>query len=126
MSISTYTEADQLTLGELINLLKMANPQFYVRFGTSDVRLPTKLHSYRGIYEHLALGYDDKSDITVFSLVEILNQAVGKKFNGWKGGQYTMTYKTPIWMANANESDGKIITGLRFEDGGIILEVDDV
>ena len=57
-------------------------------------------------YPELAIGFDGaihdrdestaREDITVAALLEILRGAVGKTFEGWKGGDFLMSEKTPL------------------------------
>jgi hypothetical protein len=87
----------QMTLGEMIATLKRKNPADAVLFDFVHFRPSGHIHSYRGIYEHLALDYVAGGDMTVGQLVTTLQAAVGKTFMGYKGGQYPAITGTVIW-----------------------------
>src|SRR4051812_47710015 len=97
-----------LTLGELIAELENLPGKAVIEFDFGGA-VPTRVDSYRGYYDQLALGYDGTygaSLPTVADLLADLKSAVGKTFQGWKGGDYTMTEATYIFVANpGNTSD---------------------
>lgn len=83
-----------------------------------EVKLDGSLMSYRGYYDHLALGYclddwnNEECGITVKGLVKKLRHAIGQTFEGYKGGDFTMGPQTPVWLANYGRSQGGVITGV--------------
>ena len=113
----------QMTLGEFIRALQR-QPQDevvkydFVHFG------PTTLASYRGYYEQLALGYEECGRVhrrderyeypTVAALIAHCEDALGKTFHGWKGGEYVMHEGTPLWVANSGETGGTAIVNVEF------------
>lgn len=111
-----------LALGELIDKLKGEDPEEEVRFDFGGF-IPRNLGSYRGSYDQLALGYDDKwqEPMTVGELQVELRQAVGRTYEGYKGGDYEMTRTTPVWAASSGDSWGTGIVGVR-RDTWVILE----
>lgn len=91
-----------LTLGELIAELERLPEKAVIELDFGGA-VPTTLDSYRGYYDQLALGYTGEygaTTPTVGSLLAELKSAVGKTFQGWKGGDYVMTEKTNIFIAN--------------------------
>ena len=112
---SRVFESNQLTLGALIKKLEGFGNTYgeedkdklvYFDFGTAR---PTTLHSWRGSYSELALGYelagyDDSSskydENTMSKLLVELKSGVGKVFQGWKGGDFRMGNNTPMWVSN--------------------------
>ncbi len=80
----------QLTLGELIAALE-AMPDGAV-VSLKDA------HSYRGYYCDLAFEPSDGMRPAVDLLAEC-KSAMGKVFEGYKGGDYVMGETTPIWLA---------------------------
>lgn len=81
--------------------------------------------SYRGRYDEIALAYDDgvlrwwDSDLrqhrergvrrpTVADVYNEAMAAVGKVFQGWKGGDFRMGRGTPLWLAPAGSATGFI------------------
>ena len=83
-----------------------------------EIKLNGAIQSYRGYYDHLALGYcfddfiHDDCQVTVEMLVRLLNDAIGRTFTGYKGGDFTMGPRTPVWLANYGRSQGGVITGV--------------
>lgn len=113
MSNSYYN--DGLTLGQLIDELKelptAANIEF--DFGSANV---TTLDSYRGYYDSLALGYDGAYGSklkTVGELLEDCEQAIGKVYEGWKGGDYCMDRDTNVFVANRGCTSKTSIKSIR-------------
>lgn len=109
--------SEQLTLGELIDLLSRRSPAFEdnkpqtVRFDFGDF-VPSKLLSYRGYYEQLALGFREYDDVTVAELLLELQGAVGKTFEGYKGGRYRMGRGTAVWASNWGQATSCAIIGI--------------
>lgn len=112
---------DTLTLGELINKLEKQPKDQLIYFDFSWLH-PTTLHSYRGHYDHLALGFaiDQHPASTVTNLLKICEEAIGKTFTGWKGGNFLMGSITPVWAAN-NGHTGNYIVDVRNIYGSTIL-----
>lgn len=81
----------QVTLGKMIEFLKSSDPE------TLLPRLENP-HSYRGYYSDLAFepasGFRKASEL----LSDCLS-ALGKTFEGWKGGDFLMKEDTPVWIA---------------------------
>jgi hypothetical protein len=123
-----------VSLGSLIEALsKIENKEADVQFDFCYLR-PTKVGSYRGYYDHLALGWSDESVTdkdgkflrhwpSVQSLIDELKAAIGRTFEGWKGGDYRMTEETPVWVANRGESGGTGIIEIGVEGDHTVLLV---
>lgn len=113
----------QFTLGELIAALD-GLPRKTAEVFFDFVHLsPTTLRSYRGYHEDIALGYDaHKAAPTVEALLVELRSAIGKEFEGYKGGKYTMSETTPLWVANYGESGSTIIKGVKDDGPRVILK----
>jgi hypothetical protein len=104
-----------ISLGKLIKLLELEKQDNHVQFDFGGFE-PTSLASYRGYYEQLALGFqeatwDDKSP-TVKSVLQELKNAIGKTYEGYKGGDYKMSEDTHLWVANYGEANSTAIVGL--------------
>lgn len=106
--------SSQLTLGELILKLepivkaqkrKKEEDLAIVKFDFADT-FPTHLHSWRGSYAELAIGWgggtygSEENPMTVVKFYEMLKSAIGKEFTGWKGGEFTMDKNTPLWVSD--------------------------
>lgn len=88
-----------------------------VYFDVLDL-LPTGFDSYRGYYDHLAIGFKDIDGWgpPVETVIEWAKAAIGSTFEGWKGGDFTMHEKTPLWMANPGNCTDYAVMGV--EDNG--------
>lgn len=97
----TLASSKQLTLGEV--LLKInaisANDDCGVVFDGHN-GVPTGIDSWRGSYDELALSYDNQDPMKVCDFREMLTNAIGKVYEGYKGGEYKMSRHTPIWVDN--------------------------
>lgn len=111
----------QITLGELINTLKRKDPETEVTFDFVHFR-PTGVHSYRGYYEDLAIGYESGSECKVGTLLAKLIEANGKDFTGYKGGEFMMHRDTVVWVANHNEAGGTAIVDVVDDEWRVILK----
>jgi hypothetical protein len=100
-----------MSLGTLIDALTHRPRDEEVRFDFGYM-VPQGLGSYRGYYYHLALGYKENATVRVADLLKELRAAVGQTFEGYKGGDFTMSRDTPIWVANYSECPGTTIVGL--------------
>lgn len=85
----------RLNLREVINMLSDADPNKVVRDGFAHPM------SYRGSYDQLAFA--PASNVTVGSMLEHAKSALGATFEGYKGGEYTMTERTPCHIAEYGE-----------------------
>lgn len=111
----SFAKTDQITLGQLINKIEEAGVTYtsyedqteqkdkYVEFDFGNI-IPDYLMSWRGSYRELAIGYkeDDYDAKTVLAkdFLKDLKGAVGKKYYGYKGGEFKMGEGTPVWVAN--------------------------
>ena len=98
----------QITVGELIRILENLPKN-------SLVDNLIKPHSYRGWYEHLAFQRADGKRPAV-DLLQECRECVGRDFYGYKGGTYTCTENTPVWVANNGE------TGAELTNIGVSIE----
>jgi hypothetical protein len=85
----------QMNLGEFVRALELIDSTdgaTVLRFGL--------LHpsSYRGFYEQLA--FHPFADVLVSETLECARAAIGKAFDGYKGGSYVMHERSPLWVAS--------------------------
>ena len=82
----------QMTLGQIIEALEGIPADAQV----ANLRGP---HSYRGYYDDLAFK---RSEGTRYAsdLLADCKAAMGKAFEGYKGGRYVMGELTPVWIAD--------------------------
>lgn len=112
LDLSMYGTA---TIGSVIDALKSAPAGADVQFDFCYLA-PTTVNSYRGYYDHLALGWSEPSGWpTVATVLAELQSAIGKTFEGYKGGDYKMDRDTPLWVANYSHSGGTGIVSITVE-----------
>lgn len=64
-------------------------------------------HSFRGYYEQLA--FKPTRNISVGDVLDAARSAVGRTFEGWKGGHFEMSESTDCWIAEEGcSSDNQI------------------
>jgi hypothetical protein len=78
-------------LRQLIEALEAANQSAVLRLGFKSP------HSYRGFYEQLA--FEPAENIQVSEMLAAAKDALGRTFEGWKGGDYKMHDYTDCWLA---------------------------
>lgn len=119
----------QLLLGELILKLESVTDKTKPLHIDIEDKRPMGVGSWRGIYEELAIqteslgscctdevteerfGYTfykseaiGKESPTVGEWIDVLKSAIGKRFEGYKGGYYVMGKNTPVWLAEYGDS----------------------
>ncbi len=100
-----------LSLGTIIELLERCNADAEVRFDFCNL-VPAGIYSYRGFYNHLAVGHKEWHAVKVSEFLTALRDANGKTFEGYKGGDYTMHDQTPVWVALYGQTTDTGITGV--------------
>lgn len=90
-----------MTLGELITALEAAPADKVLPLGFASP------HSYRGFYEQLA--FEPKVRVPVGEMLAAARSALGRTYEGWKGGDFTMTDYTDCWLAVEGHGDGESI-----------------
>ena len=110
-----------LTLGGLVDLLSGAGdmPVVFDKGGS-----PTLPHSYRGYYDDLSFDSTDEK-VSASRVLEGARNCIGRTFEGYKGGDYTMSEDTPLWCAPYGRT-GPAIIGGEVKDGSVILHTKQV
>lgn len=116
-------EAGQVTVGELIAKLESAPKKLAIIL--SDGNSPGVYSSYRGYYDHIAIEPGDEPT-TVKDFLKATKEVVGKTYMGYKGGDYTMTKHTPVWVSAYGDYTGHGIVDLRVEKDKVVLIVKDI
>ena len=115
----------QMTLGELTQALKKCDPSAQVEYAFGGLS-PTGFGSYRGDYSHLALGFElpgyQSQPLTVADLIAKCEEANGATYEGYKGGDFQMSDRTPIWIANYGKATGTALIGVL--DGEYIVRLE--
>ena len=108
-----------LTLGQLIKLFEQVHGDAIVEFDSGGH--PRNAHSYRGYYSDLAFVKSAKQ-ITVKEFESACQKALNKTFEGWKGGDYVMDEKTPLWVSGIGDADSVAITDVLITESYMILK----
>ena len=66
-------------------------------------------HSYRGDYEQLAV--EPCENVPVEYMISILEDALGKQFTGYKGGEFTMYGYVDVYLSEYGVNSRQVITG---------------
>lgn len=121
--VAADTRADyHLTLGELVEALDDAPDDMPVVFDRGGA--PCRPHSYRGYYSDLSLE-ETPDAITVEPFRREMKETIGETFEGYKGGDFTMTEATPLWHAPYG-CCGPAIMGAVIGDGKLVLITKDI
>lgn len=124
--VKELADMDVLTLGELlIKLESLFKPDEYecdfryVKFDFKNM-CPTDFRSWRGIYREISIGYDTGVTLTLDDLIRDVKNAIGHIYTGYKGGEFTMSKNTPVWVANYGESGITDYNGTEYATVGIV------
>ena len=60
--------------------------------------------------------------VTAGELLDMLNNVVGKYFIGWKGGDFTMSRRTPVWNDNPGDGGRTMITDIKSTANMVIIQ----
>jgi hypothetical protein len=101
----------RLSLGEFLDVLERQPEADLVLFDFGGM-VPTRVNSYRGYYEDLAIGFGDVDTPKVAEVLKELRSAIGKTFEGYKGGNYRMGRNSRLWVANYGRTSDTVITGI--------------
>ena len=107
--------ATQMVLGDLIGALA-ALPDGAMIENIGEA------HSYRGYYTDLAFEKGEGTRLATDLLAEC-RAAMGKVFQGYKGGDFAMGEVTPVWIADYGRCGVKIMA--INEDGTFATAEDD-
>jgi len=116
----------------MIGMLKKCdNPKAVVFFDFGEL-VPTGLHSYRGFYDHLAFSFDRRwtfngkdekdNEIDVAGLLKMCEDALGRTFQGYKGGDYVMNPDTPLWVSDYAEASSTAVVAVLDEETRVIIQ----
>lgn len=106
-----------VTLGSLIKRLEELPPSTPVRF--SDAGCPGEEDSYRGYYSDLAFC-SMPGETTAGDLLTRCQKALDHVYTGYKGGDYRMHVKTPLWRAEYGNC-GDAIVRAEFDGSALVL-----
>lgn len=92
-----------MTLRQLIDYLEQLNPDYVCPMGFSSP------HSYRGSYYELA--FEPCANMRIGDMLALAKSCVGKTFEGYKGGDFTMHDYSIVYIANYGEYTSSPDTG---------------
>ena len=120
-----------MTIGEVIDALKTADPKHCVTFAFAGC-VPTTVNSWRGIYAEAALGYEagdyGAKEVIVKELLERLEQAIAPdaEFCGWKGGDYRYNRDTPLHIDNPGRCTHTELTRVEVGEWDVTLHTEQI
>lgn len=107
-----------MSLDDLIAALEKQPVNNRVGFWFTDSN-PRCLISYRGFYHELSIDFDESAPPkTVYLLLKECREAIGKEFEGYKGGDYTMHGSTAVWAEQYSEAGERALLAV-YEDGDV-------
>lgn len=123
------TVFETMSLGEVIDALRKAEPGAEVQFDFCYTAPSLEVHSYRGWYDHLAIGWEAAEQPKhngsywplASDLLAKLEAANGSTFEGYKGGSYTMSLGTPVWVANYRSTGNTAIDRIECDGNTVII-----
>jgi hypothetical protein len=108
-------------LKSLIETLERAPQDADIEFDFCNL-VPTSVASYRGYYDHLAIGWTGEHERPKASMIlATLKDANGKTFEGYKGGSYRMGPNTPVWVCNYGHTSGTGIISIEYTDSLVVM-----
>lgn len=117
-----------VNLGQFIALLKCCDETVEIRFDFPCQYQPVCFGSYRGYYRYLAISYQEhdwrkeNSETTVGKLLKEAEKVLGKTLTGYKGGDFLMTEKTPLFVSNYGDSEGVGVVAINDLGSKVIIE----
>lgn len=117
-----------MTLGEWIDTLREMPAEAYVVMDCGTI--PTNLCSWRGAYEELTLhnmpskfteGFWPTEGPLVKELLGDAIRANGRHLEGYKGGDFLMSRRTPVWADPYGECNHRVLAGVVLSGEKVIL-----
>src|SRR5690606_7997246 len=84
-------------------------------------RCPGEIMSYRGYYRFPAVEPTDDG-CTAGEFLSRVRDAIGRTVEGYKGGDFTMTRHSPLWVSDYGTASGRGVVGVKIEDDQVVLE----
>lgn len=117
--ISQEASEGVMTLGELIARLEAMPSDADVVLSYNGMP-PSSFGSYRGYYNMLAID-SGKQSISASEFLKMARNADGETFEGYKGGDYTMSRNTPVWASDWGDVTNQAITGVELREGSVFI-----
>ena len=118
---------EMVTLGELVGMLNNIDGKLpvYINDAEEGALVPTGLSSYRGYYSDIQIEYEQDTpadEVNVATFRIWLSEAIGKTYTGYKGGDFTMSKITPVWVDTYGRCRGVHVTGVEVVDGTCVIQ----
>lgn len=117
-------ERYMFSLGDFIEALEKAPKDSLVRLSTSTHNEPREFTSdfisYRGYYSDIALEPWDGA-VSVKALLDAANAACGETFEGYKGGDFTMTADTPLWISHYGSANNIAVRYVEVNGSEVVI-----
>jgi len=110
-----------VTLGELIEKLKEVPETLQVLF--EDGTYIGEFDSYRGYYSDLAISQGENPVEAKDLLENLENKVLDKIFQGYKGGDITMSANKPLWRSEYGMASGDAVIDMSHEERGLLLRI---
>lgn len=121
--------SDQLTLGEIISKCEViaalehtlsdgSEPEVVFDF---EYLAPAGIGSWRGSYDELALSFADSARPRLSEFIQMLKEADGETYTGYKGGEFVMSRHTPVWVANYGHAGNTAVVDVVDDGYQVIL-----
>lgn len=113
---SNFADSPQWNLGALIDAIAscpMAD-ECWITFDWAFCK-PGRIQSWRGSYDELAINWVQEGDYyakSAHEFLEELKECDGKTYTGYKGGDFTMSRETPLWVSNYSETGNTQVVGI--------------
>ncbi len=104
----------KMNLGQFTDAVARLKPDTIVRFAFGGLP-PHEFGSYRGNYSHISIGFGTEltDGVTAEKLLAKCRAADGAMFYGYKGGEFVMDRRTPLWVANYGDCTNTTICDVR-------------
>ena len=115
----------QWTLGELIVALESVQDKS-LRVFLDSMEIPTHFISWRGSYDELVIEFDKTSSpLSVKEFLVKAKNALSETFFGYKGGEFTMGRRTPLWVDHCEEGSHRGVIGLETKEDKVLIMTDE-
>ncbi len=109
------------SLGQLINALKRCKPEANLQFDFVYMRPGKALRNWRGWGGRLALSYTSEDTLPVWKYLALLQEVVGQRLEGYKGGSDVITADARLQVANFGETSDTVVSGLVDHDHYVVI-----
>lgn len=99
---------------KLKNIIKKLETILENNSNATIINVSREFDSYRGYYNHLAMAESKGRVMSVVSFLNLLYNQLGVTYQGYKGGNYTMSNDTELFVADYGRT-GKWVVDVGFD-----------